>query len=295
MAATAIDLEALYARHREPLLLFLARRTADPQVALDLWAETFAHAAAGLSPLSRRRPRTRPPAGCTAIARRRLARYYRRGHAERRALDRLQLERPPADPGLLARSSAAPAWPRCALELAAALAQLSPAVRDAVQLRVVDELSYPDVARRLGDQRAGRARPRVARPGDARRPARRTHDPRGDDDMNDSERLERYLDDFGARLPTARRRAAAAPRRRRYALATAVALAAIGVATLGLCASGERLDPIAEARAALAPPGDIVYMKITSQYDLAGRRAASRRRRRPSSGRPRTRCAGATS
>ena len=82
--------------------------------------------------------------------------------------------------------------------------------------------------------------------------------------MNDSEHFERYLDAFGAQLaqadvPPPR------PRRPRYALATAVALVAIGVATVVLSASGERLDPIAEARAALAPPGDIVYMKITSE------------------------------
>ena len=49
MARRRIDIEALYAAHSESLLLFLARRTADPQLALDLWAETFAHAAAGMT------------------------------------------------------------------------------------------------------------------------------------------------------------------------------------------------------------------------------------------------------
>src|SRR3954452_19825412 len=42
-----LDIDTLYARHREGLLVFLARRTADPQIALDLWAETFAQALAG--------------------------------------------------------------------------------------------------------------------------------------------------------------------------------------------------------------------------------------------------------
>ena len=158
MAPTTIDLEALYARHREPLLLFLARRTADPQVALDLWAETFAHAATG-----RRRFRggTEDEAAgwLYGIARRRLAHYYRRGHAERRALDRLQLERPPADPGLLSEIERRAGLGALRVELGAALAQLSPGVRDAVQLRVVDEQSYPDVARRLGiSEPAARAR-----------------------------------------------------------------------------------------------------------------------------------------
>jgi len=84
--------------------------------------------------------------------------------------------------------------------------------------------------------------------------------------MNDSERLERYLDDFGAQLTSAAGPTGAPrPNRRRYAFATAIALATVAVMTIGLLASSERLDPIAEARAALAPPGEIVYMKVTSQ------------------------------
>lgn len=156
--AEPIDIEALYAAHREPLLLFLARRTADPQIALDLWAETFAHAAAGLSRF-RGRGDDEAAAWLYAIARRRLALYYRRGSCERRALDRLQLERPPADPGLLAEIERRAGLVALRSELAAALAQLSPGVRDAVRLRVVDELAYTDVAGRLGiSEQAARAR-----------------------------------------------------------------------------------------------------------------------------------------
>lgn len=47
LRARAIDVEALYARHRRELLVFFARRTADPEVALDVWAETFAQVVAG--------------------------------------------------------------------------------------------------------------------------------------------------------------------------------------------------------------------------------------------------------
>ncbi len=158
MATRRTDIEALYARHREPLLLFLARRTADPQVALDLWAETFAHAA-----ISRRRFRgtsDEESAGWLyAIARRRLALYYRRGHAERRMLDRLKLERTPAGPELLAEVERRAGLAALRVELAAALAELSPAVRGAVQLRVVEELPYAEVARRLNtSEQAARAR-----------------------------------------------------------------------------------------------------------------------------------------
>ena len=81
--------------------------------------------------------------------------------------------------------------------------------------------------------------------------------------MSDRERLDRYLDDFGGRLagaPPARRR----PRRIIVAICGAAMTAVL--AALVLSASGERLDPVAEARAALAPAGDIVYMKITSKH-----------------------------
>ena len=158
MARRRIDIEALYAAHAESLLLFLARRTADPQLALDLWAETFAHAAAGMTRF-RGRDEAEAAAWLYGIARRRLALYYRRGQAERRAIDRLKLERLPADPGLLAEIERRAGLLALRAELAGALAQLSPGVRDAVQMRVVDELSYCDVAQRLGiTEQAARAR-----------------------------------------------------------------------------------------------------------------------------------------
>ena len=90
-----MDVDALYQRHRDALLVFLVRRTADTEVALDLWAETFAQAVA-----SHRRYRGKTDAEAAGwlygIAKRQLALYYRRGHAEQRALNKLGLERPPA-------------------------------------------------------------------------------------------------------------------------------------------------------------------------------------------------------
>lgn len=161
MAKAGIDIEALYVRHREPLLLFLARRTADPQVALDLWAETFAQAAAGRKRF--RGDSDDEAAGWLyAIAQRQLALYYRRGRSDQRTLDRLKLERPPADPSLLAEIERRAGLGALRAELAAALAQLSPAVRDAVQMRVIDELPYPDVARKLAISEQA-ARTRVSR------------------------------------------------------------------------------------------------------------------------------------
>lgn len=156
-----LAVDALYARHRDELLLFLARRTADPEIALDLWAETFAQAVA-----SRRRFRGQTEEEALGwlygIARRQLAHYYRRGTIEQRALGRLRLERPPAGPELLAEIERRAGLRELRGELAAALAQLSPGVRDAVALRVVDELPYRDVAQRLGIAEPA-ARARVSR------------------------------------------------------------------------------------------------------------------------------------
>jgi RNA polymerase sigma factor (sigma-70 family) len=153
-----LEIDALYARHREELLVFLARRTADPQIALDLWAETFAQAVAGGH---RYRGTTEAEAAgwLYTIARRQLALYYRRGRIEQRALARLQLEREPASPELLAEVSRRAGLGELRAELADALAQLSPGMRAAVQLRIVDELPYPDLAHRLGiTEQAARAR-----------------------------------------------------------------------------------------------------------------------------------------
>jgi DNA-directed RNA polymerase specialized sigma24 family protein len=93
VADRRLDIGALYARHRDELLAFFVRRTSDTEVALDLWGETFAQALAGRG---RYRGRSEEEAGAWlfGIARRQLARYYRRGSAERRAMTRLGIERP---------------------------------------------------------------------------------------------------------------------------------------------------------------------------------------------------------
>jgi RNA polymerase sigma factor (sigma-70 family) len=153
-----LDIDALYARHHDELLLYLVRRTADVEVALDLWSETFAQAVAG-----RKKYRGSTDAEAAAwlysIAKNQLARYLRRGYAERRAMQKLGLERAPADDELIADI-----WHRAQLdatraELSAALATLSEPVRQAVKLRVVDERPYVEVAHRLKiSEQAARAR-----------------------------------------------------------------------------------------------------------------------------------------
>jgi RNA polymerase sigma factor (sigma-70 family) len=157
-AGKRLDVDVLYARHHDALLLFLVRRTADVEVALDLWAETFAQAIAGRAKF-RGTTEAEAAGWLFGIARRQLALYFRRGHAERRALDRLGLERPPADVELLAEIEQRARLDVLRAELRFALETLSEPVREAVRLRVVDELPYAEVAVSLDiSEQAARAR-----------------------------------------------------------------------------------------------------------------------------------------
>ncbi|MEH3054404.1 MAG: RNA polymerase sigma factor [Patulibacter minatonensis] len=156
-----IDIDALYERHQGGLLRWFTRRTADPQAALDLWAETFAQAVRG----ARRFRGTTDDdqaAWLYTIARHQLASYLRKGYAEQRAMRKLGIERAPASDALLRDVEERADLPTLRAELAGALAELSEETRQAVALRVVDEQPYREVARRLGISEVA-ARARVSR------------------------------------------------------------------------------------------------------------------------------------
>jgi RNA polymerase sigma factor (sigma-70 family) len=149
---------ALYRETAQDLVVFFARRTYDAEAAADLMAETFAKAYLG-------RRRFRGSTGEEArawlfgIARRRFAMYVRRGKAERRALRRLGLERPQLVEGEYARIEELAGLDAMRGTLAEHVSRLAPAQRTALELRVVRELPYPDVANRLGiSEQAARAR-----------------------------------------------------------------------------------------------------------------------------------------
>jgi RNA polymerase sigma factor (sigma-70 family) len=147
-----------YQRHGRDLLAFFARRTFDPEIAADLTAETFAKAFA-----SRPRFRARSAGGARAwlytIARRELARMWRRHRVETKARDRL---------GLPVRTLAEDDYERIerlidfesvGRAVAGALSRLSSEQRDAVTLRVIEGRSYAEVARAIGcSELAARAR-----------------------------------------------------------------------------------------------------------------------------------------
>jgi RNA polymerase sigma-70 factor (ECF subfamily) len=152
---------ALYERDAEAVLVFLTRRTLDVEVALDLTAETFAQAWRGWSRVRLDSPEE-VRGWLFTIARRQLGQYWRRGHAERRALRRMGVSVPALHEEDFGEIERAAGLASLRSTLRTELQRLSGDQRDALQLRVVDELPYPAVARQLGITEAT-ARARVSR------------------------------------------------------------------------------------------------------------------------------------
>jgi RNA polymerase sigma-70 factor (ECF subfamily) len=153
-------LAAAYRRDSRRLLVWLTRRTYDAQLAVDLVGETYARA------LATRRRYSGDPEDAEAvaawtwgIARHVLHDTLRRGDAERRMLGRLGVEPPQLEAEELRRIEELADLGTLRAALAGALGELSPDQREAVRLRVVDDLEYPAVAARLGiSEQAARAR-----------------------------------------------------------------------------------------------------------------------------------------
>lgn len=142
------DFPSFYARHAERVLIYLARRCLDPEVAVDLMAETFAEAFA-----NRRRHRGKTTEEAEAwvfgIARNLLANYLRRGKAEQRAVKRLGMQLRPLDAEDHARIEDLAELRPIRRAVAEHFERLTSDQRDAVRLRVIDEMPYPEVARQL--------------------------------------------------------------------------------------------------------------------------------------------------
>jgi RNA polymerase sigma-70 factor (ECF subfamily) len=150
--------EDLYERAGRRLLVHLIRRLHNVETATDLWAECWAAAFESWS-----RCRAATPAAEEAwlfgVARRQLAAYYRSGAVRRRALERLSWEVP-----VIGGAAQQEELERLAeLEtlrpvLAEALGKLPQQQRRAVELRILAELPYEQVAARLGcSEQAARA------------------------------------------------------------------------------------------------------------------------------------------
>src|SRR5690242_29289 len=144
-----------YQRHVREILGFMMRRTGDPETAADLAAETFAAAI-----VARRRFRgdgASAGAWLFSIAHRKLVDYQRRGYADARARQRLGLERRALgeeDGALIRLLGAEPA--------VRSLAALPTEQRAAIEARVIEERSYPEIAAALGTSEVA-VRMRVSR------------------------------------------------------------------------------------------------------------------------------------
>lgn len=146
----------LYSRYSERLFRYFARRTGEEDAALELTAETFSRVWVMRERFEDQHGGSVAP-WLFGIARNVLLMSVRRGEVERRTasrlgvLERLDIEAPVATPE--------PGWAEGADEL---LATLPLSQRDALRLRIIDELDYDEVAEALGTSRSA-ARVRVHR------------------------------------------------------------------------------------------------------------------------------------
>jgi RNA polymerase sigma-70 factor, ECF subfamily len=137
---------------------FFLTRTLDVDLAVELTAETFAVA-------YERRAQFRGDSASEAvgwvfaIAHRELAQFHRSGTVHRRAIDRLGLQLPTPSEDDVERALDLIAAQQQHVDLSRRLSSLPARQRDAVALRVVDELSYSEIAERLGiSEQTARAR-----------------------------------------------------------------------------------------------------------------------------------------
>ena len=172
MALTADELGELYDRYAEAILAFLVRRTWDPEVAVDILAETFALALEGRH---RFRGRDRDAAGAWlyGIARHLLADHFRREGAQRRALARLGIERRPLTDVEYERIEELAGSRELRDRVAEELDALPVDQREAVRLRVVEEQGYQHARANARHQSGHRPRTRQPRAAGAARRHRR--------------------------------------------------------------------------------------------------------------------------
>lgn len=152
------DFEELYLAMAKSTLVFFTRRTADPEIGRDLWAETWARAYESRTRF-RGTTQAEREGWVMGIGRKVLASYYKRGAVHRRAMGRLGLERPLLGDADIERLERVAGLQLLRDELRNALADIPAQQREALRLRIVDGHDYSEVARRMGvSEDAARAR-----------------------------------------------------------------------------------------------------------------------------------------
>ncbi len=150
-----------YDLYAERVVVFYLRRVLDPELAFDLMSEVFA-AAWQHRRQFRGRTVEEEQGWLFAIARNELAAYWRRGRLERAALLRLDIPRPALEDSEIERLSELAEAAYRAPALRAAMRELPEEQRRAVELRVVAEQTYAEIAQEL-DVSQVVARARVSR------------------------------------------------------------------------------------------------------------------------------------
>jgi RNA polymerase sigma-70 factor, ECF subfamily len=158
MAMNGPRLTELFDRHAREILGFLARRTSDPEAAVDILAETFAAAFEGRGEFRGKDDRAER-AWLFAIARNELADHFRAEHAYGRAVARLGIERRELTDAEYDRIEELAGTKELRDLVADQIERLPSEQQDAVRLRLICELSYEEVADQLEiTQQAARAR-----------------------------------------------------------------------------------------------------------------------------------------
>lgn len=154
----AEELNALYDAHARDLLGYLARRSGDPQTALDLLSATFLSAFENRGSCRADDERGRV-AWLYRIAANTFVDQVRRGASERRAINRLGSELRALTPSEIEVLEELVGSSELEQRVTAAFGQLSAQQREALWLHVVEELPYPEVSAALGlSEPAARAR-----------------------------------------------------------------------------------------------------------------------------------------
>lgn len=158
MKLTGSDISALYAEHSRSILRFGMRRTLDAQVSIDIVGETFSVAYE-----QRQKFRGSTEAELRSwlfgIAANLVSDYFRKGQIERRAMDRLGVEPIAVNSDEIERIEQLSESSDLRAAVADALDELGSENREAVRLRVIDELPYSEVARAMAvSEQVARAR-----------------------------------------------------------------------------------------------------------------------------------------
>lgn len=161
LARAAGDPEALaefYEQHAESVLVFFVRRVMDVEVSLDLMSETFAVVLEKCESFRGNTPEEET-GWLYAIARSQLSRYWRSGKVERQGLKRLHLDPAHLTDPEIERVEQLADIASMAGRVNGSVVDLPVEQQEALRLRVVEQLDYPEVAAAMGvSEQTARAR-----------------------------------------------------------------------------------------------------------------------------------------